>query len=180
MAASMDVTVLSVPGLSARMLAEHSSPLPAIEKLAREGTAATVAVLDGASHQQLERALFTGMLPEYAAAKPFWLDIPARVDAQFALPPEWAAFSCEPRLRWITLDVLREPNALQRIDSAVRDVRKGTLALLSAWCEPGRTPLDRPVLLTRGLEQSKTCVGILEIAGILQRALTGETVTDAI
>jgi hypothetical protein len=176
------ITVISVPGLSARMLAEHESPLPAVEKLARTGTAATVAVLEGASPQQLETALFTGMLPEYATARPFWLTagIAALVHSQFPLPQDWAAFAREPRLRWTTHDILRERNALQRVDSAVRDVREGALVLLSAWCEPGRTPLDRPVLITRGIEQPKTCVGILEIAGILQRALTGETLADAI
>ena len=41
-------------------------------------------------------------------------------------------------------------------------------------------PLDRPVLLARGVELAKTCVGILEIAGILQRAATGESLTDAL
>jgi hypothetical protein len=182
MASPIDVTVLSVPGLSARMLAEHQSSLPAIEKLARNGTTATVAVLEGASPTQLETAVFTGLLPEYATARPFWLAaaIPALVEPQFPLPQDWAAFSREPRLRWTTLDILRERDALQRVDSAVRDVRKGALALVSAWCVPGPTPLDRPVLITRGIEQAKTCVGILEIAGILQRALTGERVTDAL
>jgi hypothetical protein len=182
MADARIVTVISVPGLSARMLAQHGSPLPAIEKLAREGMAATVVPLDGALPPQLETALFTGILPEYPSARPFWIAaaIPARVVSQFALPQDWAAYSREPRLVWSTLDVLRERNGLQRVDSAVRDVRQGPLVLLSAWSEPGRSPLDRPVLLTRGIEQSKTCVGILEIAGILQRALTGETVTDAL
>lgn len=164
------------------MLAEHGSPLPAIQKLICNGTAATVAVLDGASPNQLETAAFTGMLPEYANAQPFWLtaDIPALVEPQFPLPQDWAAFAREPRLRWTTLDILRERDALQRIDSAVREVRKGALVLMSTWAEPGPSPLDRPVLITRGMNQTKTCVGILEIAGILQRAWTGEEVTDAL
>jgi hypothetical protein len=182
MASAVELTVLSVPGLSARMLAEHQSPLPAIQKLARSGAAATIAVLDAASPQQLETAAFTGMLPEYANAQPFWLtaDIPALVEAQFPMLQDWAAFAREPRLRWTTYDVLRERDGLQRVDSAVREVRKGALVLLSAWANPGPTPLDRPVLITRGIEQAKTCVGILEIAGILQRALIGERLTDAL
>jgi hypothetical protein len=182
MASAVDLKVLSVPGLSARMLAERKSPLPAIEKLVRNGTAATVAVLEGASPQQLEVAVFTGMLPEYVSARPFWLaaDIPTLVEPQFPLPQDWAAFARAPRLRWVTHDVLSERDALQRVDSAVREVRKGALVLLSTWAAPGPTPLDRPVLITRGIEQTKTCVGILEIAGILQRALTGEEVADAL
>jgi hypothetical protein len=181
MVSPIDVLVLSVPGLSARMLAEYQSPLPAIQKLARNGTAATVAVLEGASPNQLETAVFTGMLPEYAKAQPFWLTagIPAHVEAQFQMPQGWVVADRGPRLRWNTHDVLHEPDALQRVDSAVREVRKGALVLLSAWAAPGQTLLDRPVLISRGIEQDKTCVGILEIAGILQRALTGERVTDA-
>lgn len=176
------------------MLSERESALPHLAKLAR-GTAATVAVLDGASPAQLEAALFCGLLPEFIAGgrgSPFWLQagVEAHVQSEHPLPPPWRAIAKQPRLEWRTITGLAdEPAAvLTALDAAVAqaDSRRG-LVVLSAWAlADGRpaprhaAPLDRPVLLIRGFEQPKSCVGILEVAGILRRALTGEVLTDAI
>lgn len=176
------------------MLSERESSLPHVAKLAR-GTAATVAVLDGASPAQLEASLFCGLLPEFIAGgrgSPFWLqaEAAAHVQAEHPLPPAWRAIAKKPRLEWRTSPgLIDDPAAvLAALDTAVEraDSRRG-LVVLSAWAladgrpAPRRAaPLDRPVLLIRGFEQPKTCVGILEVAGILRRALTGEVLTDAL
>ena len=194
MAAPLDLLVLSVPGLSARLIAERQGAVPHLAKLAR-GTAATVAVLDGASPAQLEAALFCGLLPEFISGGrglPFWLqaEAAARVQAEHPMPPAWRAIAKKPRLEWRTIGGLADDPAavLAALDTAVAqaDSRRG-LVVLSAWAlADGRpaprhaAPLDRPVLLIRGFEQPKTCVGILEVAGILRRALTGEVLTDAL
>lgn len=194
MAALLDLLVLSVPGLSARLLAEREAVLPHLAKLAR-GTAATIAVLDGASPAQLEAALFCGLLPEFISGgrgSPFWLQVEAaaHVQAEHPMPPSWRAISKRPRLEWRTISGLSDdPTAvLAALDAAVAQADAGHgLVVLSAWAlADGRVaprhaaPLDRPVLLIRGFELPKTCVGILEVAGILRRALSGEVLTDAL
>jgi hypothetical protein len=189
----LSLTVFSVPGLGARLLAEREGDFFHLAKLARDGTAATVVVLDGASPDQLELALFTGLLPEFTAGGrgvPFWqkAGVPARVAAEHPLPPAWRALDGNPRLQWRTINGLADDATaiLEQLDDAVAG-RAGPLAILSAYAlvngKPagrGAAPLDRPVLLTGGFIQPKTCVGILEVAGILQRALTGESLTDAL
>lgn len=203
MAAPVDLLVLSVPGLSARMLREHESRLPHLRNIA-EQSVATVVVLDEASTSQLEAALITGMLPEFLGAhgggvgeargRPFWqkAGADAQVQMQHPLPPDWRAFAKSPRLDWRTLPLLLEAAdptaALTELDAVVGDVpAERPLVVLSAWAladgvaaSQKAAPLDRPVLLVRGFEQPKECVGILEIAGMLERALTGERLTDAI
>ena len=184
--------MLCVPGLSARMLTEHEGALPNLSKIARIHSAATVVVIDGASAQQLEAYLFTGMLPEFISGgrgQPFWLsaDIPAQVEPAHAMRPEWRTFAKEPRLVWRTLALTEDiPAGLKALDSEAARI-DGPLVVLSVWAlADGRAapqsahPMDRPVLLARGFNLPKTCVGILEIAGILQRALTGEELTDAL
>ena len=67
------------------------------------------------------------------------------------------------------------------IPSVFAPVRQGNRVLVDG--KPARQdshPLDRPVLLTRGVDQTKNCVGTLEVAGILRRALLDETLTDAL
>ena len=203
MAAPVDLLVLSVPGLSARMLREHEGRLPHIRSLA-EQSAASVVVLDDASPAQLEAALITGMLPEFLGAhgggvgeargRPFWqkANVDAQVQMQHPLSPDWRAFAKSPRLDWRTLPLLADAadlqTALAELDAAVGDVPvERPLAVLSAWAlangapaGQAAAPLDRPVLLVRGFGQSKGCIGILEIAGMLERALTGERLRDEI
>jgi hypothetical protein len=162
--------VISVPGLSARMLTDGAG------LRLRAMRAATIVVLDGASAAQLEAALVTGLLPEFhnrPGVLPLWHDIPARVETEFPLPQGWRAWGRkELRLDWQTrtlkLDALEAEAAGQ-----------GPLAVLS--CRAGERdghPLDRPVLLTRGITQTRDCLGLLEVAGVLRRALTGEVLTD--
>lgn len=201
MAAPVDLLVFSLPGLSARMLHEHEGRLPHLRKLAAQ-SAATLVVVDGASAAQLEASLITGLLPEFLGVsntgamrgRPFWLaaEVPARVATQHPLPIEWRALSKNPRLVWRTLPALAATNdipaALSELDAAIAEVPADrALVLLSAWAladgavaGQNARPLDRPVLLARGFEQTKTCVGMLEVAGMLQRALTGERLTDEI
>lgn len=170
------LTVFNVPGLSARLLAVRAAELPNL----RELFAATVVVLDGASPDQLETALITGMLPEYhGRGRPFWDGIPARVKTEHPLPDSWRVWDDDPQLVFQT----REPD-LTALDAELGD---GPVAVLSAYALVNGQPagqnahaLDRPVLLTRGIQQDKTWVGILEIAGILRRALTDEKLTDAL
>lgn len=186
------MTVFSVPGLSVRMLTEHEGVLPQLSKIARVHSAASVVVVDGASPEQLESSLFTGVLPEYVAGGrgvPFWqaAEIPAHVEPAHPLRPEWRALAKQPRLRWLTRDLRPDvPAALKALDAEVAKT-DGPLVVLSVWAlADGRPapqnahPMDRPVLLARGFNLPKTCVGILEIGGILRRALTGEELTDAI
>ena len=170
------LTVFNVPGLSARLLSERGDELPNLRKL----FAATVVVLDGASPEQLETALITGMLPEYhGRGRAFWDGIPARVKTEHPLPDAWRAWDDDPQLVFQTCDL-----DLPALDA---ELGAGPVAVLSAYAlvngqaaAQNAHPLDRPVLLTRGVQQDKTCVGILEIAGILRRALTDEKLTDAL
>lgn len=171
------LTVISVAGLSARALRERALELPNLGRL----SAATVVVLDGASPNQLETSLITGQLPEFHnRAVPLWDGIPAEVQSEFPLREAWRAIADQPQLIWQTREL-----DLPALDAAIAG--DSPLAVLSAYAHVNDQPapqsvdpLDRPVLLTRGVDQPKNCVGILEIAGILRRALTGEKLTDAL
>ncbi|MEZ5993422.1 MAG: hypothetical protein R3E76_13875 [Planctomycetota bacterium] len=199
MADPVDLLVFSVPGLSARLLREHAAEFPHIGKLAKHSGAALV-VPDDASPAQLEAALLTGLLPEFLVStdtresrgRPFWqsANVSAHVSTQFPLPVAWRAFAKSPRLEWRTLPALDSSSTIhpplvvaeQHIADAPADQ---AVVLLSAWALAGGKvagqnahPLDRPVLLARGFEQTKTCMGLLEVAGLLQRALTGERLVD--
>lgn len=170
-----NLTVISAPGLSARQVVEHATGLPRLRAL----HAATVVVLEQASSEVLERALITGMLPEYAGRGfPLWSGTPARVSTQYPLPDDWRAWDADPQLVWQTF----EPD-VQQIENAIR--LEGPIAVVSAFAlcrgvpaEQSADPLDRPVLMTHGFTQPKTCVGILEVAGILRRVLTSEVLSD--
>ena len=193
MASAIELTVISVPGLNARMLMDHETATFHLHKLGREGSAATVVVLDGASPVQLEHSLFTGLLPEFIAGgrgAPFWqrANVTAVVDAEYALHSGWRTLDKLPQLNWRTQRGLSDdvPAGLRALNETVA-ATNGPLVVLSAWALSGTLPapqnahpLDRPVLLARGFEQTKSCVGILEIAGILHRALTGAVLNDAL
>ena len=199
MADPVDLLVLSVPGLSDRLLREHAAEFPHIGKLAKH-SGATLVVPDDASPAQLEAALITGLLPEFLVStdtresrgRPFWqsANVSAHVSTQFPLPVAWRAFAKSPRLEWRTLSAVDSSSTIhpplvvaeQHIADAPAD---HAVVLLSAWALAGGKvagqnahPLDRPVLLARGFEQTKTCMGLLEVAGLLQRALTGERLVD--
>ncbi|MBZ0136938.1 MAG: hypothetical protein K8I27_11250 [Planctomycetes bacterium] len=172
--------VISVPGLSARVLHDRADELPSLCGM----VAATVAVLDGASPEQLEAALITGLLPEYhnrPGVLPFWHGLSARVETEHPLRETWRAWG----KRDLQLDLRTSVFDLVALEAEAGG--DAPLVILSSCAFVHGSPvgqhahpLDRPVLLTRGLEQSKNCVGILEIAGILRRALTGERLTDAL
>jgi hypothetical protein len=64
----MELLVLHIPGLSARLLRDQMAAAVEIARVGGEGTAATLVTIDGASPTQQEAALLTGMLPEYLGA----------------------------------------------------------------------------------------------------------------
>jgi hypothetical protein len=136
-------------------------------------------------------------------SQPFWErarkqrpELKASVKLTRALPNGWASFAKgEPNLEWVVHDEIAEapedklPGLLHELDEYLRtrEDNPRAIALLSSWARrKGRPapqdadPLDRPVLITRGIEQPKTCIGICEIAGILERVLTGERISDAL
>ncbi len=207
--ALMQLLVLHVPGLSARLLRDQMPAAPNLASVGGQGRAATLVTLDGASRAQLEAALITGLLPEYLGEfaggtgepriAPFWLKaaasdpLPCRIETDIELAPAWRRADAEPRLVWKTLRSvsLQGPTrtALREADEQARDLLAAAQAavVVSAWSfdmrgkQAGQSchPLDRPVLLARGVDQPKQCLGILEVAGILERALTGEVLHDA-
>lgn len=213
MSEPVDLLVVNVPGLSARMLHDHQDRLPVIRRIARAGRAATVVVLDGAAPLQLEGAMVTGMLPEFLGdagtgigeprAGPFWQrarlkrkGLTAAVKLTPELPAGWREYAKgRVNLEWIVNTDIAEtsaadlPERLHELDEFLRthEHEQRALAVLSAWARrkgqpapQNAAPRDRPVLITRSFEQPKSCVGICEVAGILERVLTGERLTDAI
>jgi hypothetical protein len=204
----MELLVLHIPGLSARLLRDQMPAAVNIARVGGEGTAATLVTIDGASPTQQEAALLTGMLPEYLGAfaggvgesrtNPFWIKaagsrkLRSHVEATIELPPGWRAGDRDPQFRWHTLRSVAEQGPTR---AALHDAEREAHELLAtaqaavivaAWSYDKQgniapqacDPLDRPVLLSRGVDQPKTCIGILEVAGILERTLTGEVVRD--
>lgn len=172
-----DLLVLYAPGLSARMLIDAWAAMPALARIAGEGLAATVVVPEGLGADQLERVLLTGMLPEHQGA--------------YASPFHRRMLDGDDGLDWIAnTDIAenRDPNeVLSAIDEALRDASHRAIAVVSSWAQVGDgagtqngDPLDRPVFITRGIDQPKPTIGICEIAGILERTLTGEILHDAL
>lgn len=205
----MELLVLHIPGLSARLLRDQGAAAVDLARVGGEGAAATLVNLEGASRQQQEAALLTGLLPEYLGAfgggvgpcrgEPFWVkaaakreSLQSRVRTILPLPAQWQAGAAEPHLRWETLEQVAVGGAsretLHAANAAARPwiEQAQAVVVVSAWSIDKRgqlatqrcEPLDRPVLLTRGIDQAKATIGILEIAGLLERALTGETVRD--
>jgi hypothetical protein len=204
----MELVVLHIPGLSARLLRDHVNAAPHLARVGGQGSAATLVNLDGASPRQQEAALITGLLPEYLGtltggigeprATPFWVsatqarELSARVQTALELPPPWRAADANPQFAWHTLRNIEQQGptraALHDADAIAAPLLANAQAavVVSAWSfdtHGGGAPrschaLERPVLLVRGIEQPKTCIGILEVAGLLQRALTGEVLRD--
>jgi hypothetical protein len=204
----MELLVLHIPGLSARLLRDQMAAAVNIARVGGEGTAATLVTIYGASPAQLEAALLTGMLPEYLGAfaggvgdprtNPFWIEaagsraLRSLVDTSVELPPAWRGADTDPQFRWHTLRSIADQGptraALHEAEREAHDLLAQAQAavVVAAWAydKQGNVapqacdPLDRPVLLSRGIDQPKTCIGILEVAGILERTLTGEVVRD--
>jgi hypothetical protein len=204
----MELLVLDIPGLSVRLIRDHADAAPGIARVGGEGSAAALIPLAGASRAQLEAALITGMLPEYLGAfgggvgesrgLPFWVKaakrrkLRSRVDTAMPLPERWRADDADPHFVWHTLAGIADAGPTR---TALREVgRKAapliedaqTVVVVSAWAfaldgsvaPQEASPLDRPVLLARGLEHGRATLGILEVAGMLERELTGEVLRD--
>jgi hypothetical protein len=184
------IFVVHLPGLSARALREHHKACPALEPLMPVARFATVAPL-AISPTEAQAALWTGMLPHHNALE-FWhkaakrrpdlrLDIRHEPDAT---TPDAAPHLC---LRTINVNPSAPlpglETASELMTTAPKDAR---LMLVASWAAtpsgepagPDCHPLDRPVLVTRGLEQPRTVMGLCEIAGLLERTLTGERLHD--
>lgn len=194
----MELVVVHIPGLSARMLLER--PVPALTGM----DAATLVNIDGASPSQQEAALLCGLAPEHLGAfgggvgesriEPFWVracakrpDLRCRVQTPLPLPNQWRRADAQPHFQWLTLALQRDD--LPALEPAIVDLVRGAAAavVLSAWSWAGESvapqscaPQDRPVVLWRGPELAKSTVGILEIAGWLERALTHEVIRDEV
>lgn len=192
----MELVVVHIPGLSAHMLLDQ--PLPALAGM----HSATLVNIDGANPTQQEAALLCGLAPEHLGSfgggigeprtKPFWVrasdrrtDLRCRVHSTLPLPAQWRRADAQPHLQWQTLDL--HPGDLTALGAPITELLNGAKAavVLSAWSWAGASvapqscaPQDRPVVLWRGLELGKSTVGILEIAGWLERALTHEVIRD--
>ncbi|MBX3459946.1 MAG: hypothetical protein KF696_08265 [Planctomycetes bacterium] len=198
----MELMVLHIPGLSARMLLRGG--MPAVAALEHS---ASLVNIDSASPAQQEAALLCGLAPEHLGAfgggvgepraQPFWVRAAAkraglrsRVQTALPLPPPWQAVGHDAHFAWHTLGPLPpSPGGefLRGVDAQAAPLLAGAtrVVVLSAWSWAGPrvapqscAPEDRPVVLWRGLELAKSTVGILEIAGWLERALTGEEIRD--
>lgn len=180
------------------MLRAHEVHAPVLRRMSEQGSAATVAVLDEASPAQLELALVTGFLPEFQAlAQPFWdraRDRRPGTTAHVDLihHPAGSFHKGEPSLVWSYRREFESPGddavRVRELDEFLRQQQgsKRAIAVVSSWArlEGGAPagqaahPLDRPVLVQRGLDQMRDCIGICEVAGIFERALTGERLRD--
>lgn len=200
----MELLVVNIPGLSVRLLRDHGDAAPEIARAGGEGSAAQLVVLKGASPAQLEAALLTGLLPKHVGKledsrrAPFWVaagqrrQLAAQIHTALELPPQWRAADPDPQLLWRTVSTIQQAGPTRAALGAAEAECASLLleakaaVVLSAWsyglsgriAGQGCKPLDRPVLLIRGFEQPRSIVGILEVAGILERQLTGETLAD--
>lgn len=180
MSQPLDLLVVSIPGLAGWMLQGHAPALCAFAERARR---ATLVVPTGLAPQQLETALATGALPPHSFAT-FWEKAAARRPG----------FSVPENFTWHELPHLARSDAaglkasLLATDQAFSALDPGPRALVvvSAYArrddgiisDQHAPPMERAVLLSRGIEQPKTCMGLLEVAGLLQRTLTAERTRD--
>ena len=199
MADSVDLLVITAPGLSARLLMQEPSPAPGLAALARTWDVATVIPVLPLTRAAIQATYLTGYLPSFHGVQeegdtlklpPFWEAAPAvRVEARGLAGvagrawPRQAGANC----RWFSLSDTLAPDPAT-LDDTVATLLQGWAGAVAIVGEfallddepagPEADPLDRPLLLTRGLDQPKACLGACEIAGVLQRALTGERLYD--
>jgi hypothetical protein len=128
---------------------------------------AAVVGADAPSPAALEAALLTGLAPEFHAhARPFWQRAGAAADVQtrHAHPQHWRAQGANAKLVW------RSP-----------DASLNALKFPAGACAVVSLPAgDYGLLLVRGFELPKPIIGVLEIAHLFERVLTGERLHDAI
>lgn len=176
----VDLLVVSIPGLAAWMLQGHAPALCAFAERARQ---ATLVVPAGCTPQQLEYALTTGAVPPHRFAT-FWEKAAARRPG-FSVPenftwhelPQLANSDCA----GLKASLLAADQAFAGLDPGPR-----ALVVVSAFArrddgsisDQHASPNERAVLLSQGIEQPKTCMGLLEVAGLLQRTLTAERTRD--
>jgi hypothetical protein len=169
------ILMLSTPGLSARMLRRHRQACPGLEALLPTARVATIEPID-ASPEQSEAAMLTGMLPPWTAQ--------TFADKAAASLPDGPGVS----IHRLPVPARDPDDALHEISRHVDAGLYGALVVAAPWAwladggvaGPGCHPLDRPVLITHGLEQSRPVIGLCELAGLLERALTGERLRDAL
>lgn len=128
---------------------------------------AAVVGADAPSPTALEAALLTGLAPEFHEhARPFWQRAGAAADVQtrHEHPQHWRAQAADATLVWrspdASLDALKFP--------------AGACAIVTLPAN------DYGLLLVRGLELPKPIIGVLEIAHLFERVLTGERLHDEI
>jgi len=187
----MRILVLHLPGLSARALHAHRDACPSLEAFAHAARFATLSPLATTS-DQAARALWTGLLPG-CEGREFWAKIAERAPvltfdirlpghATDAPPPD-------PHLRVLEIPATEAVNALAAASDVLASAGDfDVTVLVSAWAldaagQEARhdcDPMDRPVLVTRGLDQARPVIGVCEVAGLLERALTGERLRDAL
>src|SRR5690606_3213753 len=144
-----------------------------LRRMAQKGSAATVAVLDEASPAQLEWSLVTGLLPEYAArARVFWQRATVKrtgLKAHVAMiHHDRGNFSRgEANLVWVSRREFETPGddaaRLHALDELLRGNENDgrAVAVVSSWARLANgarapqdaNPLDRPVLIQRGMDQ---------------------------
>lgn len=180
MADPHDLLVVSIPGLAGWMLQAHA---PALLEFAERARRASLVVPAGVEPARLEYALETGMFPPHEGA-PFW-DLARGVPGAGACRRQRISHIAQADHAGLIAAIAAADAEFASIEANHRDA--GALVVVSAWARtpagPAATqdapPDERPVLLSRNLEQPKTCMGLLEVAGLLRRALTGQRVQDA-
>ena len=128
---------------------------------------AAVVGADAPSPTALEAALLTGLAPEFhGRAKPFWQRAGAAADVQprFEHPERWRAQAADATLVWRSLDASLDSLSFPDGASAVVSLPAG----------------DYGLLLVKGFTLPKQIIGVLEIAHLFERVLTGERLHDAI
>lgn len=201
MADPLDLLVITAPGLSARLVQEPSQA-PGLAALARKWDAATIVPVLPLARPAIQATYLTGHLPAFHGVlqdgdalklPPFWeaarklrpLPVEARglsAIAGHAWPRDEGA-----RCRWFSLSEALAPDPATLDDTIAALVQgwPGAIAIAGEFAVvddepagPEADPLDRPLLLTHGLDQPKACLGACEVAAVLQRALTGERLHD--
>jgi hypothetical protein len=180
MADPHDLLVVSIPGLAGWMLQTHA---PALLGFAERARRASLVVPAGCEPAQLEAALESGMFPPHTGA-PFW-ELAGRVAGAGACRVHRISHIAQADHAGLAGAIAAADAEFASFEASHRD--NTALVVISAWARtPAGLPAtqdappdERPVLLSRNLEQPKTCMGLLEVAGLLRRALTGQRVQDA-
>lgn len=194
-----NLLLIRVPGISFALFEEQRENLPALSRLA-ESYQGTIVPVQGLDLNMAERVLDTGVLPEDCDGTSNFVDSAVKKSPTLEVTSvrgmsleakniDWLQQSQPRLLDWMPVDAWITVKQLQRVDaqlqSLVPSLVFGTLVVAPhSACTSGAPneqecpPEKRPLIIADKVDIGKPHVGVCEVAGIIERHLTGELVPD--